>query len=499
VQGKGVIQAALIILIMLAFLSAVSCKERRTQEAGESPFGSTDPLASHLKNKYTDDLSGLLKKRYVRVLTSFNKTNFFLSGSDIHGYEYSMLKEYEKFLAGKAGGKGMKVVVDFIPVTRNMLIPALLDGRGDIAAAGLTITPERLKKADFTEPYMSTIDEVIVANRDLEGLEGLQDLSGRSVYVRESSSYYESLTSLNKNFREKGLKPVRILPADETLETEDILEMVNSGAIEMTVADSNIAAIWSGVFEDLRVHENLKVREGVRIAWMVRKENPELRASLNDFLKTHRKGTLLGNIYFNRYFKSNKWIKNPLDRKERKKQRRFIELFKKYSSQYGFDWMLLMALGYQESGLDNDKRNPSGAVGIMQVRPQTAGDSNIGIKDVHLLENNIHASAKYLAFLKKRYFSEEGMLERDSVRFSLAAYNAGPAKIRRVRKLAREMGMDPNRWFKNVEFAAHKVIGAETVQYVSNINKYYIIFKLAAENERVREEGKSGRSKGFFD
>jgi membrane-bound lytic murein transglycosylase MltF len=216
----------------------------------------------------------------------------------------------------------------------------------------------------------------------------------------------------------------------------------------------------------------------------------KLKASLNEFIKGHRKGTLLGNIYFNRYFKDNKWIKNPVTPEELEKHRRYIELFQKYASQYGFDWILIMAQAFQESGLDNNKKSHTGAVGIMQVLPATARDKRIGIKDVHLLENNIHAGVKYLALLRDRYFSDAGMRERDRVRFALAAYNAGPTKIKKAKKLAKEMGLDPNRWFRNVEIAALRLIGQETVQYVSNINKYYIVFRLAFENERLRSAKK---------
>ncbi len=159
-----------------------------------------------------------------------------------------------------------------------------------------------------------------------------------------------------------------------------------------------------------------------------------------------------------------------------------MRLFKKYGKKYGFDWLFLMAVAYQESGLDNRKRSPSGAIGIMQVRPATARDRNIRIKNIHLLENNIHAGTKYLAFLRDRYFSDPSLTERDRLRLTLAAYNAGPLKIRKARLTAKRMGLNPNRWFRNVEIAVLKTIGQETVRYVSNINKYYILYKLHFEN-----------------
>jgi membrane-bound lytic murein transglycosylase MltF len=309
--------------------------------------------------------------------------------------------------------------------------------------------------------------------------------------VRKSSSYYESLLELNQRLKQKGLKPVRIQKADEELETEDILELVNSGAVKITVSDSHLATIWSKIFHDITLRTDLKVKENRKIAWMVRKNNPLLRESLNKFLKTHKKGTLLGNIYFNRYYKNTKWIKNPLSKSERIKLERYKRLFKKYARIYGFDRMLIMALAYQESGLDNNKKSHIGAVGVMQILPRTAADKRIGISDVHKVENNIHAGVKYLAFLRDRYFNEKQLRERDRVRFALAAYNAGPAKIKKARALARKMGLNPDRWFRNVEMAVLKIVGQETVRYVSNINKYYLLFKAAFQWEKVRQEKKS--------
>jgi len=440
-----------------------------------------NPLAAHFSEKHTGDLNTLLEKRYIRVLTTFNKTNFFLSEGKLQGHEYSLLKEYEKFL-NKGIKKGeLRTVLEFIPVSRDQLILALVEGFGDIAAAGLTITPMRLKDVDFTDPYLTGIDEVVVTHKGVPKILAPEDLSGRKIFIRESSSYYESLVSFNNSLSGLGKRPVQIIKADEDLETEDILEMVNSGAIEITLSDSHIAGIWSEVLKNLQVYGEVTLRSGTQIAWMVRKNNPELKASLNQFLKKHRKGTLLGNVYFNRYYKDNRWIKNPLRVGEEKKLQQSKPLFKKYAAQYGFDWRFIMAVAYQESGLDNNKKNPSGAVGIMQVRPETAKDKHVGIDNVHLLENNIHAAVKYLAFLRDRYYRAPEIRPRDRVRLTVASYNAGPAKIRRARSLAKEMNLDSNRWFRHVELATLSLVGQETVRYVSNINKYYNIYRLFLE------------------
>lgn len=448
------------------------------------------PLNFHHSYRYKDDLKGLRAKRHIRVLTTLNKTNFFLQKGNIYGFEYEQLKGYERYLNKGIKKKELKIVLEFIPCNRDELIPKLVDGYGDIVAAGLTVTEQRRRLADFTIPYLSGVDEVVVTHRSAPKLNKIEDLAGSRVFVRKSSSYYESLRALNQKLQESKKQGVQIMAADENLETEDILELVNTGSIDATVCDSHLARIWSGVYPNLVVCENLKLRSGGKIAWMIRKGNPQLMASLNAYIKDNKQGTLLGNIYFKRYYKENKWIENPMGSADTQDFLKYKDLFQKYANQYGFDWLLIAAMAYQESGLNNKKKNKSGAVGIMQVLPSTGKDKNIGISKVHLLENNIHAGVKYLAFLRDRYFSDSRIHPRNQVRFALASYNAGPAKITRARTQAKEMGLDSTSWFRNVELAALEMIGQETVRYVSNINKYYVIYQQASKSFEARQKEK---------
>jgi len=445
------------------------------------------PLDSHLGERYTDDLDGLLERRYIRVLTTYNRTNFFLAGGKPRGFEYDLLKEYQKRLNKNISRRELRVVFEFIPVARDRLIPDLVAGNGDIAAAGLTVTDRRRQRVDFTEPYLSGIDEVLVMNAAKPPIEAPSGLSGKTLFVRPSSSYYQSLLDLNRKLRSHGKHPVRIVRADENLETEDMLDLFNSGAPARTICDSHIAEAWSKVFTDIRIYPDVAVRRSGNIAWAVRENNPQLKASLNGFIRTHRKGTLLGNIYFSRYYEKKTWIKNPLREEIGKRLKPIAPLFKKFAERYGFDWRLIAAMAYQESGFDQSRVSPRGAVGIMQIRPKTAADPKVGIPDVSTVENNIHAAVKYLSLLRNQYFNEASIRSRDRVRFSLAAYNAGPARIRKARRLAVRMQLDPDRWFRNVEMAMLKIVGQETVRYVSNINKYYVIYRSAFERVEERE------------
>lgn len=475
------LSTGIILMVVLLVSTIVALKMFSPEKPDQTTLQPEDTgrlqLDAHMSKSYTDDLPGLLEKKFIRVLTTLNRTNFFVSDGHLVGYEYSLLKGYEDFLNRSAGKRDLKVVLEFIPVSRDELIPKLIRGYGDIAAAGLTITEKRKQQVAFTRPYLTDVDEVVVTNRKVETLDTLFDLAGRKVYVRKSSSYFESLERLNRRLKKAGRKPVRIELLSEELETESILEMVNSGALDITVADSHIANTWSGVLENLEIHETLLLREDSEIAWMVRKENPELKKSLNRFIKTHEKGTMLGNIYFQRYFEQAKKLENPKDPENWEKLQEYKSIIQKYARMYEFDWLLILAVAFQESGLDHSRKSDAGAVGLMQVLPSTAKDKKIGIRNIHDVENNVHAGVKYLAFLRDHYYSKEDMRPQDRVRMTLAAYNAGPAKIRRVRAMAEQMGLNENRWFRNTEIAALRLIGQETVQYVSNINKYYVLYQ----------------------
>ncbi len=438
---------------------------------------------AHHTKAYHDDLPGLLEKKYIRVLTTLNRTNFFISEGHLVGYEYALLKDYEKHLNRQIQNKDLKIVLEFIPVARDQLMLNLLNGYGDIAAAGLTITEGRKKKVNFTDPYLTDVDEIVVTTQGKFALNTLDDLSGETVYVRKSSSYYQSLVQLNDHLRRNRKRAVKIQLLSEDLETESILEMVNSGAIGITVADSHIARIWSGILENITVHDDIILREGSQIAWMVRKENPELLASLNEFLKTRKKGTLFGNIYFDRYFNSMEMLNSPSVVQEWEKVKKYQNLILKYAEAYDFDWRLILAVAFQESGLNHSRKSRAGAVGLMQVLPSTARDKKINIDRIDRVENNIHAGVKYLAFLRDHYFSDETISPRARLRFTLAAYNAGPAKIQDARALAQTMGLDENRWFRNVEIAVLRTVGQETVRYVSNINKYYALYQVLIDPE----------------
>ena len=428
--------------------------------------------------KMAGDFDEMVQHRRIRALVTYSQTFYFLDRGKQYGLSYERLKEFEKFVNKKLKTKTLKFYVVIIPVSRDDLIPYLLDGLGDIAVANLTITAQRQKEVDFSKPFLTGVKELLVTGPSAPPIKSVDDLAGKEIHVRRSSSYYESIVRLNTSFKKAGKSLVKLVPANEMFEDEDLLEMVNAGLIPAIVMDSHKALFWKQIFDNITVHQDIAVRTGGKIAWAFRKNSPKLKAVINEFVKGHKKGTMLGNILFKRYLKNTKYVKNALSEKDLKKYQSMVQLFKKYSGKYDFNYLMISAQAYQESGLDQNKRSHSGAVGVMQVLPTTAKDPNINIPDIEKLENNIHAGTKYLRFVIDRYYKDEPMNDLNKLLFAFASYNAGPAKINELRKKAGAMGLDPNVWFYNVEIAAAKSIGRETVQYVSNIYKYYIAYQM---------------------
>jgi membrane-bound lytic murein transglycosylase MltF len=423
-------------------------------------------------------------------MVPYSKTFYFLDGADQRGLTYDLLKEFEKHLNQKLGKKTLRIQIAVIPTPRDQLIPNLVEGRGDIAAGNLTITDDRRKQVDFSDPLFTGVDEILVTGPDSPAVQTIADLSGKEIHVRKSSSYYESLLQLNARLQKEGRKPVKIVSADELLEDEDLLEMLNAGLIPMVVIDSHKGRFWVQIFKDVTLHPEIKLRTEGQIAWAIRKNSPRLKKAVNEYIGTVKQGTLMGNMLFKRYLESTKWVRRALNEEGMQRLRGTIEFFKKYADRYDFDWLMIAAQAYQESGIDHSKRSPTGAIGVMQVLPSTAADPNVNIADIEKLENNIHAGVKYLRFLRDQYFENEPMDKFNKTLFSFAAYNAGPAKINKLREEARQSSLDPNIWFRNVEVVASRRIGREPVQYVSNIYKYYIAYRLLADKSSEKKEAK---------
>jgi membrane-bound lytic murein transglycosylase MltF len=449
-----------------------------------------DPMKT-IHDEWKGDWDKMTERNLIRALVPYSRTHYFLEGAMPRGLTYERLKAFEDHINSNLGRDIIKIQVVVIPTPRERLLPDLIAGRGDIAAGHLIITPEREERVAFSIPAFTGVDEIVVTGPSTPPIHTLEDLAGITVHVRPSCSYYESLMELNRQFKKRGLSPITIVPVAGILEDEDILEMMHAGIISVSVIDSIKAELWSKIFTEVTFHHEIVIRSGGEIAWAVRKDNPALKNQINDFWRFHQPGTLMGNILIRKYLQNARWITNPLSKKALERFEEAVPLFKTYADQYDFDWLMIAAMAFQESGIDQQVVSPAGAVGVMQVMPDTAVHLHIDIPDLHDLESNIHAGLKYLRFIADRYFGDEQLDEFNATLFALAAYNAGPARILRLRNEARESGFNPDIWFGNVEVIAAHCIGRETVEYVNNIYKYYLAYRHFREKEVQRQEFKN--------
>jgi len=472
---------------------AAAADARAANAPGNAAAADATKLPAGLR-PWKGDWDGILKRRTLRVLVVPSRTFYFVDKGTQRGLTYEAFKGFEDEINRKLKTKTLKFHVAFIPVPRDELIPALRDGRGDVAAANLTITEAREKLVDFSEPLLTGIRELVVTGPQSPTLKTLDDLSGQEVYVRKSSSYFEHLEALNAHLAAAGRKPVKLKPASEDFEDEDLLEMLNAGLVPVVVVDSDKTGLWAQVFPKIVVHEDISVHDGGDIAWAFRDNSPQLKAVLDDFIKLHGKGTLFGNTLLKRYLQNAKYLKDATNPDELKKFEQTVALFRKYGEQYDLDYLLIMAQGYQESRLDQNAKSQVGAIGVMQVMPATGKDLKVG--DIAQLEPNIHAGVKYIRFMIDHYYEKEPMDRLNKGLFAFASYNAGPGRIRSLRAEAAKRGLDPNRWFRNVELVVAEKVGQETVTYVANIYKYYIAYKLLTEAEAEKRQAREALQKG---
>jgi membrane-bound lytic murein transglycosylase MltF len=441
---------------------------------------------------FTGDFDDMVKRRAIRVAVTFNRTHYFIDKGQERGITHEALKAFEGDLNSDLKTGNLKVHVVPVPMSRDQLYPALASGKVDMVAAMVTVRPELEKLVAFSEPTRTNVSEVVVTGPGAPPIATVDDLAGEEVFVRKASPYYDSLTRLNEQLKARGKAPVVINEAPDVLEDDDVLEMVNAGLAPITVVDDFLAEFWRQVFTGITVHQNLAVRSGANLAIAFRKENPRLRETVNAWIRKHGKGDAFRNVLEQRYLKSVKYVKNAAADGEREKLRKVVELFKKYGAQYELDYLLMAAQGYQESTLDHSVKSPVGAIGVMQVMPPTGKE--LGVGDISQIEPNIHAGVKYIRFMMDQYFKDEPMDNLNKGLMTFASYNAGPGRVRQLRREAETRGLNPNVWFGNVERVASERIGRETVTYVSNIYKYYITYRLltaqldrrAAAKEKMR-------------
>ncbi|MGO4307752.1 transporter substrate-binding domain-containing protein [Cupriavidus sp. RAF12] len=435
------------------------------------------------------DFDAMMQRRLIRVLVPYSRSLYFLEKGHERGLTAELVRDFERYLnktyADRLGKR--PVTVYLIPTTRDRMLSDLNAGLGDIAAGNLTVTAEREKQVDFLAPRdRKPVKELVITGPKAEPIASLDALAGRTIHVRKSSSYYESLNLLDRRLRDAGKPGLKLVMLPDALEDEDAMEMLNAGLIDVIVVDDWKARLWALVLPKIKIHDDLVLRAEGYVGWATRKGSPQLHAAIDDFYKNFLKKQGVAEYRLSQYMKRFKQIRNNGGDEEVKRFQATVALFEKYGAQYGFDPLMLAAQGFQESQLDQKRKSRVGAVGIMQLMPATGKEMGVG--SIAVAEANIHAGAKYMDQLMTRYFADAHFEGSTRTLFAFASYNAGPGNISKMRKLATERGLNPDKWFNNVEIVVAEKIGMETTTYVRNIYKYYAAYTLLKEAQARREK-----------
>ena len=430
---------------------------------------------------WTGDFDGMLERRTVRVLVPYSRSLYFNDKGAQRGLVADSLKEFEVFLNKKYKLKNRPISVVALPTTREHLLPGLLQGEGDIAVGNLTITAERAKRVDFSMPVVRGVVEIVVTGPASPTLASVDDLAGRTVHVRRSSSYYESLARLNKRFRALQKPEMKLVLVPDALEDEDMMEMLGAGLLEIVVVDDWKAKLWSQFVPKIAPRPDLALSAPGDIGWAFRKGSSKLAAELNHFVRTHPSFYASRAKTYPSYIKR---LQNATAETDWQRFEKTIGLFRKYGERYSFDYLMVAALGYQESRLNQNARSHVGAIGIMQLMPETGRSLKVG--DITKTEPNVHGGFKYLRQIYDKHIDPTGLDEQNRTLFTIAAYNAGSGRVANLRAEAATKGLDPNVWFNNVEIIASRRVGQETVVYVRNIYKYYVAYKLQLDALEAR-------------
>lgn len=454
---------------------------------GAPATAATAPVALPVESVRTGDLDEILRARQFRLLVPYSKTHFFFDKGHERGVAAEFGREFETWLNKRHARKGLPIRVVFVPTARDRLFDALVAGKGDAVSAGLTITQERLRRVDFARPWLTGVDEILVSGPKAPQVARIEDLAGRDLPVRPGTSYREHLEATNRDFVARGLAPIRIVELSPRLQGEDVLQMVAAGLLPWAIADSHIAEHWSRALRGLKTHPDIAFNRDGAIAWALRKDSPKLAAELDAFFAERKAGTAFGSTVLRRYYGGRAAVRDA--RAADARFDKLIDSFRRHAATNGIDFLLLAAQGFQESRLDQDAVSRRGAVGVMQLLPSTAESPPISIEGVERdADANIRAGAAVMAHLRSRHVNQPGLDEVDRTLMTFAAYNAGAGNLRKFRRKAAAMGLDPDVWFENVEVGAARIVGAETVNYVSNIYKYYVAYSLALADARTRRE-----------
>lgn len=431
------------------------------------------------------DLDAIRQRGYIRVLTRNNPACYFIHRGQLMGFEYELIKRF-------AEEQGLEVVV-IVPENWNEMGKWLEEGRADVIAATVTMTANRFankRNLVFCHHY-GKFHEDIVGRAEEKPIQSLEDLNGRTVHVRKSSSYYESLEALKQSSKLQ----FKIALVPETEETFEILNKVAEGEYDLTCADRNL--LNQSVRLGDRLKPLIKLPEERRYGWVVRENQPRLRQAINTFFDKELKGPTYQNLY-RRYFdlSHNTALEDRFELQGPGQISPYDDLVKIHAASCNFPWTLICAQMFQESSFRPDAVSWSGAQGLMQLMPATAEE--VGVSNPFDPDENIRGGVQYLKKQYRRVPDDIDVL--NTTCFALAAYNGGYGHLIDARKLADEVGKDPNVWTDNVDYAYALLSepyyakrakygycrSAEIIGYVRKIMSRYIAYETAINQSPAR-------------
>jgi len=476
-------------IIMASLLWAAACGAQPAAPAS-APVAKMRALPTEAR-EWKGDFDGMLERRHLRVLVPYSRTLFFNDKGRERGLTAETARAFEQYLNKKYAAQLGKrpITLYLVPTTRDELLEDVASGLGDIAAGNLTVTDARKQRVDFVAPPDAKPNrEIVLSGAKAAPVATAEALSGKTVHVRWTSSYHDSLVALNQRLAQDGKPAIKLVAVPDELEDEDMMEMLNVGLLDYIVVDEWKAKMWAQVLPKMTLNEGAVLRESGQVGWAIRKGSPKLAAELNEFYANHLKKLGVANYLRQQHSRRIKALRDAGTDADAQRFNELLVLFQKYGAKYNFDPLMLAAQGYQESQLNQQAKSHVGAIGVMQIMPATGAELKVG--DIRVTEANIHGGAKYMDQLMTHYFKDVDFSPANRALFAFASYNAGPGNIARMRKEAEKRGLDPDRWFNNVELVTAEKIGIETTTYVRNIFKYYTSYKLTLDARKERDKAR---------
>lgn len=395
------------------------------------------------------DLDAIRERGYLTALVDNTSISYFIYKGRTMGFEYELLKRLTDQLNV---GLKIKLVTGI-----EQAIDYLNKGEGDILAFPLTITEERKQYLTFTNTHFST-NQVLIQKKpanwrmqpppvvEKKLIRDTVQLIGKEVYVMKGSSFQERMKEISLHLGGR----IKVVEDSASAETESLIEKVATGEIKYTVSDQTIAMVNASYYPNLDI--NTVLSKPQEIAWGIRKNSPLLLAAVNEWLnQTKRKGVF--KVIYNKYFNSPRSLlartTSDYSSLAGSKLSPFDDQLKAGAEQIGWDWRLIASMVYQESNFDPKVESWAGAIGLMQIMPETG--EYFGVKNLWDPSQNINVGIRFLKFLDKQWAKTvTDSLER--TKFVLASYNVGLSHVTDAQKLTRKYGKDPTKWEDNVEY-----------------------------------------------